>query len=98
MKLTYHLKALTARNAIDLEDYAGSIIYSIKKVFPNCWVDVYPDYFTIEGSTEELTQMAKLQNMGRQISFSCSDLRDCVTTYGNSRQLFKIVENKDKKR
>lgn len=98
MKLTYHLKALDARKMIDLQDYAGSIIYSIRKVFPDCWVDVYPDYFTIEGSPEELTQMAKLQNMGRQISFSCSDLRNCVTTYGNSRQLFKRVENKGKKR
>lgn len=96
MKITigYHLKSKNARDIIDLKDYAGAIIRSVKKIFPEAWGDVYPDKFEITGSPEELTQMSKLQNMGRYISYNVSDLREHVTTYGNSHQLFKKIEPK----
>lgn len=88
MILRYHLKSVNARHSTDLQDFAKSIISSVHKVFPTSHVEVYPDYFEIEGEPEELSKLANLQNMGRAISFNTAALREHVTTYGNSRQLF----------
>lgn len=94
MKITisYQLKSKNARDMIDLQDYAGAIIYGVKKVFPSAWVDVESTVFKITASPEELSQLKKLQAMGRLISYYCAPLRECVVEYGNSRQLFRRVE------
>lgn len=99
MKITisYQLKSKNARDMIDLQEYAGAIIYGVRKIFPSAWVDVEPTEFKITALPEELSQVKKLQAMGRLISYYCGLLRECVTEYGNSRQLFRRVEEPKEK-
>ena len=88
MTLQYHLKNYTARQNTDLTDFTNTIVYSVQKVFPDAEVSIFPKFFEIRGNQSDLSCKAKLQNMGRKISYYCASLREGVTTYGDARQLF----------
>lgn len=84
----YCLKRASHRKFVDLTDYEIPITLAVSSVFPHATIVVYENFFEIKDSQDNLTNRSKLQQMGRQISYFCTDLRSLVKQYGLSRQLF----------